>query len=44
MSLRTLAASTLGNMLAGKPKIPREGVTRASEGVIPALEGVFRAG
>ena len=39
-----IAASTLGNMLAGKPKIPREGVIRASEGVIPALEGVFRAG
>ena len=44
MSLRTLAASTLGNMLTGKPKIPREGVIRASEGVITALKGVFRDG
>ena len=37
MLLGTLAASLLGNMLAGKAKIPAWGVIRASE-------GTFRAG
>ena len=37
--LGTLAASALGNMLAGKPKIPRQVVTRAGERVIWAGEG-----
>ena len=31
--LGTLAASVLGNMPAGKPKIPERGVIRASDGV-----------
>ena len=34
MLLGTLAASILGNMLAGKPKIPTRGIIRASKGVI----------
>ena len=39
MLLRTLVASMLGNMLAGKSKIPERGVIRASVGVIQAGEG-----
>ena len=41
MILRTLVASMLGNMLAGKSKIPGRGVIRASVGVIQAGEGVI---
>ena len=32
--LDTLAASILGNVLAGKPKVPGREVIRATEGVI----------
>ena len=44
MLLGTLAASILGNMLAGKPKIPGLGAIRVSEGVIRASEGTTGAG
>ena len=36
--LGTLAASILGNMLAGKPKIHRQGIIRANERVTQAGE------
>ena len=39
MLLGTLAASALGNMLAGKPKIPRQIVARAGARVVWAGEG-----
>ena len=44
MLLGTLAASMLGNMLAGKAKVLGQGVIRAAEGVIWAGEGTIRAG
>ena len=44
MLLGTLSASMLGNMLAGKLKIPGTGVIRAGEGVTRASEGTTRAG
>ena len=44
MSVGTLLASILGNMLAGKPKIPWQGAIRASEGFISVNEGFVRAG
>ena len=43
MLLGTLVAGLLGNMFAGKPKLPRQEVIRASEGVICASEGAIRA-
>ena len=43
MSLGTLAASILGNMLAGKPEIPGPRVITAGEGVIRSGEGTTRA-
>ena len=44
MLLGTLSASMLGNMLAGKLKIPGTGAIRAGEGVTRASEGTTRAG
>ena len=44
MLLCTLAASALGNMLAGTCDIPGEGVVRASEEVIQAVDGKISAG
>ena len=39
MLLGILAASMLGNILAGEPKIPRRGVIRAGEGSIVSSQG-----
>ena len=44
MLLGTLTASILGNMSAGKPKIPRRGVIRAGTGVVEAGVGTIRIG
>ena len=44
MLLGALTASTLGNMLARKPKISGQGLIRTGEGVARAGEGTTRAG
>ena len=44
MLLGTLGASLLGNMLLGKPKIPKRGIIRAGDGTIEAGERTARAG
>ena len=39
MLLGALAASALRNMIAGKPKIPGQGVIQAGEGAIATSQG-----
>ena len=43
MLLDTLSASSLGNMLKGKPKISGKEVVRVSERIIWASQGTIRA-
>ena len=44
MFLGKLAVMLLGSMLAGKSKLPRWEVIRASKGTITATEAVIREG